>query len=205
MTFNLAHIPSTDDNPHNGEGAEKPSAFETALRERYERLSLLTLDLAQAAGERAREGGEQPAPQKTSTNDAEVRPAKGRAGFDRAIASMSKAIWAHTVVERLRAGKLPKISMPPFYRQSPVYRPNIGHGPNAAINYTPADSLDTEISPAYASGDTQPAKSRANIQDENEQPKCEEGEAKILPSFSLLVMPALSAMCADIALSQHPP
>ena len=64
--------------------------FEAALAERYRRLSLLTLDLAEEAGEAA---------VNFSLVDTKgVRPAF----FDRRLAAMTRAIWAHRVIERLR-------------------------------------------------------------------------------------------------------
>ena len=73
-----------DDRPHQYE-----SEFEAAKRARYERLSLLTLDMAEAAGNCAR------------GVDGEITPRK----VDRAMRSVSRAIWAHQVIERLRQGK----------------------------------------------------------------------------------------------------
>ena len=80
-----------------GEGGD--GEFEAALKARYERLSLLTLDLAEQAGEAARD---------ISNSDGN----KTSRRFDRPVAAMTKAIWAHTVIERLRGGECPKIAMP---------------------------------------------------------------------------------------------
>ena len=66
--------------------------FERALDERYRRLSLLTLDLAEEAGEAAVNF--------SLVNTKGVRPAF----FDRRLAAMTRAIWAHRVIERLRGG-----------------------------------------------------------------------------------------------------
>ncbi len=70
--------------------------FERALDERYRRLSLLTLDLAEEAGEAA---------VNFSLVDTKgVRPAF----FDRRLAAMTRAIWAHRVIERLRGAPAAK-------------------------------------------------------------------------------------------------
>ncbi len=66
--------------------------FEDALRARYERLSLLTLDLAEEAGEAVR-----------SFSYVDRREKPGR--FERGVAAMTKAIWAHQSIERLRKGE----------------------------------------------------------------------------------------------------
>ena len=63
--------------------------FESAKRARYERLSLLTLDMAERAGQAANE-------------HSALREARG---FNKAMAAMSRAIWAHQIIERLRMGK----------------------------------------------------------------------------------------------------
>ena len=74
------------------EGAQFEGAkFERELAERYQRLSLLTLDLAEEAGEAVRDF-------------ARVDLGQKRGRFDHGVASMTKAIWAHTVIERLRKG-----------------------------------------------------------------------------------------------------
>lgn len=70
------------------------SSFEEARRARYERLSLLTLDLAEEAAHWAKHVSERE----------DHRPDRAR-DFARSMASMSKAIWAHQVVERLRTGR----------------------------------------------------------------------------------------------------
>ena len=61
------------------------------MRARYERLSLLTLDLAEEAGEAA-----------VSFSVVEKGDKKGR--FERRIAAMTRCIWAHKEIERLRGG-----------------------------------------------------------------------------------------------------
>ncbi len=67
-----------------------PEDFAAALEARYRRLSLLTLDLAEEAGEAA---------VNFSLVDTKgVRPAF----FDRRLAAMTRAIWAHRVIEQLR-------------------------------------------------------------------------------------------------------
>lgn len=71
-----------------------PEEFAEALAARYERLSILTLDLAEEAGEAA-------------VNFSLVDRANKPGHFDRRIAAMSRAIWAHRVIERLRLGKPP--------------------------------------------------------------------------------------------------
>lgn len=63
--------------------------FESAKRARYERLSLLTLDMAEAAGRCARD------------HKGEI---DGRA-VSRAMAALSRAVWAHQIIERLRQGR----------------------------------------------------------------------------------------------------
>ena len=63
--------------------------FEAAKRARYERLSLLTLDMAERAGQ-------------VANDHSALREARG---FNKAMAAMSRAIWAHQIVERLRMGK----------------------------------------------------------------------------------------------------
>ncbi len=80
-----------------GDESARDADFEAALAERYRRLSLLTLDLAEEAGEAA---------VNFSLVDTKgVRPAF----FDRRLAAMTRAIWAHRVIERLRGeGGLPK-------------------------------------------------------------------------------------------------
>lgn len=63
--------------------------FESAKRVRYERLSLLTLDMAEAAGDCARD------------KEGDIDPRQ----VSRAMAAVSRAIWAHQTIERLREGK----------------------------------------------------------------------------------------------------
>ncbi len=76
--------------------------FEAALAERYRRLSLLTLDLAEEAGEAARCAK---AHQSEEVNFLLVDTKGARlAFFDRRLAAMTRAIWAHRVIERLRSG-----------------------------------------------------------------------------------------------------
>ncbi len=94
MMFIMDQTPPPDHSP-----IPEDSDFSAALRTRYEQLSLLTLDLAQEAGEAVRD-----------FSRVDLGPAKGR--FDHGIASMTKAIWAHTVIERLRGGEVPNVSIP---------------------------------------------------------------------------------------------
>ena len=102
---NIAHgpyVPGADDaplragepiaDPANGEAGGEETSFEAALKARYERLSLLTLDLAQEAGEAVRDR-------------ARTERGAGPGRFDHGVRAMTKAIWAHTVIERLRTGK----------------------------------------------------------------------------------------------------
>ena len=102
---NIAHgpyVPGADDaplragepiaDPANGEAGGEENSFEAALKARYERLSLLTLDLAQEAGEAVRDR-------------ARTERGAGPGRFDHGVRAMTKAIWAHTVIERLRTGK----------------------------------------------------------------------------------------------------
>lgn len=70
-----------------------PDDFAAALAERYQRLSLLTLDLAEEAGEAA---------VNFSLVDKADRPSR----FERRIGAMTRAIWAHRVIERLRLGRV---------------------------------------------------------------------------------------------------
>ena len=83
--------------PANGEAGGEETSFEAALKARYERLSLLTLDLAQEAGEAVRDR-------------ARTERGAGPGRFDHGVRAMTKAIWAHTVIERLRTGKPVAIS-----------------------------------------------------------------------------------------------
>jgi|GEM_PF-5462048 len=64
--------------------------FAAKLTARYERLSLLTLDLAEEAGEAAVNW--------SMVDNDPKRPGR----FERRIAAMTKAIWAHQAIERLR-------------------------------------------------------------------------------------------------------
>ena len=66
-----------------------PEEFEAALAARYQRLSLLTADLAEEAGEAA-----------VNFSHVDKGPGKGR--FERRIGAMTRAIWAHRVIEQLR-------------------------------------------------------------------------------------------------------
>ena len=68
---------------------DQEADFESAKRARYERLSLLTLDMAEAAGRCARD------------HKGEI---DGRA-VSRAMAALSRAVWAHQIIERLRQGR----------------------------------------------------------------------------------------------------
>ena len=63
--------------------------FDDALAARYARLSLLTLDLAEEAGETAR-------------SFAYVDKGEKQGRFERRVAAMSRAVWAHRAIERLR-------------------------------------------------------------------------------------------------------
>ena len=103
---NIAHGPGVrwadDAPPRAGETLTEPASgeetsFEAALKARYERLSLLTLDLAQEAGEAVRDR-------------ARTERGAGPGRFDHGVRAMTKAIWAHTVIERLRTGKPVAIS-----------------------------------------------------------------------------------------------
>ena len=91
---------NTDDRPEGNETAAQSYAapephgetgFAAQLQARYERVSLLTLDLAEEAGEAA-----------VSFSQVEKGDKTGR--FERRIAAMTRAIWAHRVIERLRTG-----------------------------------------------------------------------------------------------------
>ena len=72
---------------------KRDSAFEAEKRARYERLSLLTLDIAEIAGKSVCD-------LKNKTLDTEQCR-----HIEKAMASVSRAIWAHQIVERLRQGK----------------------------------------------------------------------------------------------------
>ena len=80
---------SNPDDPSMGD-VPSPESFDAALAARYQRLSLLTLNLAEEAGEAA-------------VNFSLVEKANRAGPFERRVAAMSRAIWAHRVVERLRA------------------------------------------------------------------------------------------------------
>jgi|GEM_PF-5479275 len=71
-----------DATPISGDECAGAPGFNEALAERYQRLSLLTLDLAEEAGKAALD------PEAYS--------------FDRPMAAMTRAIWAHQIIERLR-------------------------------------------------------------------------------------------------------
>ncbi len=69
------------------------AAFEAEKRARYERLSLLTLDIAEIAG-------------KSICDIKDKTPGTEQCRhLEKAMASLSRAIWAHQIVERLRQGK----------------------------------------------------------------------------------------------------
>ncbi len=80
-----------DANCHNADCSDPDDGdgFEAALTARYRRLSLLTLDLAEEAGEAARD---------FSFVDRENKTGR----FERRIAAMTRAIWAHRSIESLR-------------------------------------------------------------------------------------------------------
>ena len=90
-----------DTDPESEPESGDDRAFEAALAARYKRLSLLTLDLAQEAGEAVRDF-------------ARVDLGKARGRFDHGVAAMSRAVWAHTVIERLRTGKAPRLDLGAF-------------------------------------------------------------------------------------------
>ncbi len=69
------------------------SDFDAARAARYRRLSLLTLDLAEEAGEGARH---------FSFVDAGPADGKKPGRFERRIAAMTRAIWAHRAIEAMR-------------------------------------------------------------------------------------------------------
>lgn len=98
------HFMKIDDHAHRAEDAATHShtegSFEDARMRRYERLSLLTLDLAEEAGECARSIGYV---ESGGTTPRKQRGAKAR--FTQGLENMSRAIWAHQVIERLRTGK----------------------------------------------------------------------------------------------------
>ena len=80
----LAATPVTAEPQADDEG------FAAHLSERYRRLSILTLELAEEAGASAING---------PGVDRGAQPSM----FDRRMAAMSRAIWAHRVIEKLRA------------------------------------------------------------------------------------------------------
>ncbi len=94
--------------------------FETAKNARYERLSLLTLDMAEAAGKCVRDKRE------------EIAPCE----INRAIAAVSRAIWAHQIIERLRLGKplsrrdLMVLALGKHYKKRTVYRARAVYAPS---------------------------------------------------------------------------
>ncbi len=91
----LIAMTTTDDHgrsdamPH-VDGDDNAADFDAELTARYRRLSLLTLELAEEAGEAAQ-----------SFSLVEAKNKVGR--FERRIAAMTRAIWAHQAIERLRA------------------------------------------------------------------------------------------------------
>lgn len=72
------------------------TTYDEAVQARYERLCLLTLDLAQEAGEAAQDWSQMPVGARASKGH--DRPGR----FDRAVATMTRAIWAHKILDRLR-------------------------------------------------------------------------------------------------------
>ena len=76
--------------------------FAVALQERYQRLSLLTLDLAEEAGGAA----QHETPGERMEDFRRKKPGR----FERRIAAMTRAIWAHKEIERLRTGRNPDAS-----------------------------------------------------------------------------------------------
>ncbi len=84
------------------------SSFEQARMERYQRLSLLTLDLAEEAGECARSMA-----YAHNGGTASPKMRRVKSPFTQGMENMSRAIWAHQVIERLRTGKpAPKFENP---------------------------------------------------------------------------------------------
>ena len=90
MTISSDHKATTKATTSGEETADLVN-FDDALADRYHRLSLLTLDLAAEAGEAALH---------YSQSNRENKPSR----FDRHMATMTRAIWAHQVIERLRRG-----------------------------------------------------------------------------------------------------
>ena len=109
--------------------------FEAELRARYERLSLLTLDLAEEAGEAA-----------VSFSVVEKGDKTGR--FERRIAAMTRCIWAHKEIERLRCGGGKRLSSPILHGGSPAKR---GWGSS-----DPRLEFDSEGTPSVRFADTSP-------------------------------------------------
>jgi len=87
--------------------------FEAALKSRYERLSLLTLDMAEEAAMTARDHSRLASPKQVAKDLTQQR--QGR--FEYHIAAMTKAVWAHRVIEQLRH-KLARAQKLQDYRQS---------------------------------------------------------------------------------------
>lgn len=85
-----------------GEG----SSFEEELRVRYERLSLLTLDLATEAGE-AMEGFAG-----LARHDRNGKLKGFGEQFSRGAASVTRLLWAHSQIERLRIRKPKRYKLP---------------------------------------------------------------------------------------------
>jgi len=78
------------------ENQTTPEDYDRFRQARYQRLSLLTLDLAEEAGEAA-------------VNFARVDNKGDRPSiFERRIAAMTRVIWAHQAIERMRNGGAPK-------------------------------------------------------------------------------------------------
>lgn len=120
----MMHFMKIDDHAHEAESAAThsytESSFEDARMRRYERLSLLTLDLAEEAGECARSIGYV---ESGGTTPRKQRGAKAR--FTQGLENMSRAIWAHQVIERLRTGK----PNPVFANPAKPSQQNAGQGP----------------------------------------------------------------------------
>lgn len=93
--------------PNGADDGDAPS-FEQARMERYQRLSLLTLDLAEEAGECARSMA-----YAHNGGTASPKMRRVKSPFTQGMENMSRAIWAHQVIERLRTGKpAPKFENP---------------------------------------------------------------------------------------------
>ena len=109
--------------PDNGGGRNNDGEtdFERALRERYQRLSLLTLDLAQAAGEHA---------QTVAAHVNKTQSPAHSADLNKAILSVTRLVRAHQTIERLRSGKpLPK-------RRAPALR-DVDRKPSGTVMFIP--------------------------------------------------------------------